>query len=111
MYIYIYIVKVTLTSARCDTVSHKTMIFRQVQRTVVFGFYKFRCRSDGRRRTHDFAWLSNVSTFSSRHKLHNPSLASVRLTQLFPRDRVLDLLFLSFHIYFDNSVSICSVYY
>ena len=48
-------VKVTLTSARCDTVSHTPMtgmIFRQVQRTVGLCFYKFRCRSDRRRRTH-----------------------------------------------------------
>ena len=29
-----------------------TMIFRQVQRKVGFCFYKFRCRSDRRRRTH-----------------------------------------------------------
>ena len=40
LYIYIYIVKVT--SARCDSVPHTPMtIFRQVQRTVGFGFYKF----------------------------------------------------------------------
>ena len=39
---HIYIVKVTLTSAHCDTVSHTPMtttIFRQVQRTVGFGFH------------------------------------------------------------------------
>ena len=48
-------VKVTLTSAHCDSVSHTpmtTMIFRQVQRTVGFGFYMFRCKSDRRRPTH-----------------------------------------------------------
>ena len=47
--IYIYVVMVTLTSARCDTVLHTpmtTMIFRQVQRTVGLCFYEFRCRSD-----------------------------------------------------------------
>ena len=38
-----YIVNVTLTSAGCDTVTHMpmmTMIFRQLQRTFGFGFYK-----------------------------------------------------------------------
>ena len=42
-----------------------------------------------------FAWLSNIWTVSLRHKFA-PSLAGVRLTQLFPRDGVLDFLFFMF---------------
>ena len=84
-------VKVTLTSARCDTVFH----IRQWRRwssdrcrgrlgSVFISFYIVAIDVDGLTwRQVDtsnlrfncvggFTWLSNISTFSSRHKLHNP---------------------------------------
>ena len=96
IYIYICMVNVALTSARCETVSHtpmifrptswrlmrraNNMIFRHVRKTVGFDIeegaiavggltwrqvdtsnLRFNC-------VYGFAWLSNISTFSSRHK-------------------------------------------
>ena len=106
--------KVTLTSARCDTVFHIRrwrrwssdscrrrlgsafisfdvgtidvggLTWRKVDATNL----RFNC-VDG------FAWLSNISTFSSRHNLYNPDRrwqVVGRLKQFFPRYGVLDLL-------------------
>ena len=123
-FMYIYIVKITLTSARCDTVFHiqrwssdrcrgrlgSVFISFDVGAIDVGGLTWRQVDTSNRRFNcvDGFALLSNISTFSSMHKLHNPDRHwQVLDWRSFFRVMVCSTSFsLSFHIYFDNSVSL-----